>query len=124
MVLLLAGCTTGSGTRIEASQISQFKVGITTYDQVVQALGPPVSTVQNSDGTKAIVYANTNAKIRGATFIPVVGLFAGGADVKSQSVVFTFNADGTLKNYSTSDTQVCSNNGLMANASAANCQRP
>ena len=120
--LFLTSCGSSSGTKIDAAQMSQFKIGVTTYDQVVQALGPPASTVQKSDGTRALVYSHMDATVRGATFIPVVGMFAGGADVKSQGVIFTFNPDTTLREYATTESQACSGNGVMSGASAQNCQ--
>jgi len=120
--LCLAACGSSSGTKVDAAQMSQFKIGETTYDQVIQTLGPPASTVQKSDGARALVYSHVDANVRGATFIPVVGLFAGGADVKSQAVTFTFNPDGTLREYATTESQACSGNGVMSGASAQNCQ--
>ena len=122
VAILVSGCGTSSGTKIDEAQISQFKTGVTTRDQVIQALGPAASTVQKSDGTSALVYSHMDATVRGATFIPIVGMFAGGADVKSQGVIFTFNSDGTLIEYATTDTQACSGNGIMSGASAQNCQ--
>jgi outer membrane protein assembly factor BamE (lipoprotein component of BamABCDE complex) len=122
LVLLIASCGGSSGTKVDQAQITQFKPGITTYDQVAAALGPPSGTTQASDGTKTLIYVHTETSIHGATFIPVVGMFAGGADAQQQSVIFTFDKNGVLANYSTTQVQACSNNGINPNVSAANCQ--
>jgi hypothetical protein len=103
--VMLAGCVS-SGTKVDASQMASFEKGKTTYAQVVQALGPPVSVTNTSDGTRIAVYSYVHSQARAASFIPVVGLFAGGADAQSQAVTFTFGPDGTLKDYSTTTSNV------------------
>jgi outer membrane protein assembly factor BamE (lipoprotein component of BamABCDE complex) len=103
--LMLAGCVS-SGTKVDTTQIASFQKGKTTYAQVVQALGPPISVSTLSDGTRIIGYGYVHAEPRAASFIPVVGLFAGGADAQSQSVIFTFGPDGTLRDYSTTTSKV------------------
>lgn len=122
LVLSVAACGSSSGTQVSQSQVTQFKTGVTTYDQVVSALGPPSLVEQKSDGSKILVYVHTQTSVRGATFIPVVGLFAGGADAKQQSATFTFDQGGVLKDYTTTRAQACSGPGVMYDVNAANCQ--
>src|SRR5947209_9094497 len=83
----LAGCVS-AGTRVTDEQASKFERGKTTYDQVVRALGPPNAVVSNSDGTRTISYVFLTARPRPATFIPIVGLFAGGAHSESNTATF------------------------------------
>jgi len=89
-----------TGTKVDTAQIQQFQKGATTYDQVVAALGDPTSVSTASDGKKAAVYSYAQSKIRPESFIPYVGLVAGGADVKSTAVVFRFDANERLVDYS------------------------
>jgi outer membrane protein assembly factor BamE (lipoprotein component of BamABCDE complex) len=124
MIVLLTGCGGNSGTKVDPSQVAQFQPGVTTYDQVVSALGPPNNITQSSDGTKIIVYVNTQTSIHGATFIPIVGMFAAGADAKQQMATFTFDQRGILKTTSSSQTQACSGGGVFnMNVNNANCQQ-
>ena len=124
VMMLLVGCGSNSGTKVDSSQAAQFQPGVTTYDQVVAALGPPNNLTQMSDGSRIIVYVNTQTNVHGATFIPIVGMFAAGADAKQQMASFTFDQRGILKTYSTGQTQACSDGGVFnMNVSSANCQQ-
>ena len=122
IAVLLSACGVDQGQKIDTNQVAKFQTGKTTYDQVIAAMGTPASIQTRSDGTKILVYVYTQAAPRPATFVPVVGLFAGGADVKQQSVLFTFDHDGILKDYTTQDTQMCSGNGVYSSVSAENCK--
>ena len=108
----LAGCIS-SGTEVTATQASQFKVGATTEQQVIAALGQPEQTATNTDGTKVDTYLHTSAHATAATYVPIVGLFAGGAKGTTRSVTFTFNAKGVLKSESSSSSQENVHTGLL-----------
>lgn len=90
-----------------------FKIGVDTAETIKAKLGKPNMVEANSDGTTTIRYVSVHTKIKGSTFIPVVGLFAGGAKGKSTTRSFTFNADGTLKNFASGDFET--NCGMMGN---------
>ena len=108
----LAVCVS-SGTEVTATQASQFKVGTTTEQQVIAALGAPEQTTTNTDGTKVDTYLHTSAHATAATYVPIVGLFAGGAKGTTRSVTFTFNAKGVLKSESSSSSQENVHTGLL-----------
>lgn len=122
VALLVAACGSSGGTKVDQNQVAQFQRGVTTYDQVVSAFGQPQVVSKTADGHTVIAYAYTQTQVRGATFIPVVGLFAGGADANQQSESFTFDKNGILQDYTTMQSQACSGNGVMSNVNAANCQ--
>ena len=125
VILGLAACTSSGGTQVTQGQINQFQIGKTTYEQVLSALGQPSARGQKADGSKVLVYTHTESTVRGATFVPVVGLFAGGADAHAQSVAFAFDTNNILKDYTTSQAQACTGNGVIGgvNASAQNCDK-
>jgi hypothetical protein len=89
---------------VTAARISGFQKGVTTEAEVLALLGKPLSSIVNMDGSRIISYAAVDTGIRGASYIPVVGMFAGGADMKINSATFTFDATGRLFNYLISDT--------------------
>lgn len=51
-----------------------------------------------NNGQITFVYQFAHASANAATFVPVVGLFAGGATAQSQMVIVSFGADGLVQN--------------------------
>jgi len=96
-ICLLSACGATSGAKVSQEQSSQFSKGKTTMDQVVASLGKPNSKTTKDDGDVLIQYVYVNTSVRGATFIPIVGLFAGGADTETEVSGFTFDKNGILK---------------------------
>ena len=109
-MLTLAGCAT-SGREISANQMNAMEKGKTTYSEVVQRLGKPTVDTVAADGNRTTLYNFSKAGIKGATFVPIVGLFAGGMNVSGSSVTFNFDPAGVLKDYSTSTTNFDTKNG-------------
>ena len=101
-----------SGTKVTQTQLSDFHVGATTEGQVLAELGPPTTTSTFTDGSKMDIYAHTAAHANAASYVPVVGLFAGGAKGSTQSVTLNFDSQGILRSTSSSNTQVNVNTGL------------
>lgn len=98
-------------TSVAASE-DGFQTGVDTIKTVVTKLGRPNSTETNSDGTVTVRYLRVRTHVKGASFVPVIGLFAGGAKGKTTTKSFTFGADGLLKSYSSGDFQTeCSTLG-------------
>jgi len=124
LIFFLAACSATGGKKLDSSQVNQFQPGVTTSDQVAAALGQPSGTETKSDGTKSLIYSYMQLTVHGATFIPFVNLFAGGADAKVQKVTFNFDKSGVLKDYATTESQACNNNGAFGHASAENCDKP
>jgi hypothetical protein len=97
----LAGCMT-TGVKVDQSKVASFKPGVTTCTEAVASLGVPTNTSINSDGTKSIQYVYAHSQANAASFIPYVGIFAGGAT--TENTVFSMNCDRNdkLVNYSSS----------------------
>jgi hypothetical protein len=92
----LLGCST-SGKKIDQATVSTFAPGVTTYAQVVASLGEPTVTNRMQDGSVVIAYGYAQFQTNPATFIPVVGLFAGGGSMHSETVSFTFAPNGVMR---------------------------
>ena len=112
LALLLSGCTT-VGKEIAPNQIADFKEGATTQDEVIAKLGEPTTTTISSDRV-IMVYSFLHSQARPASFIPIVGLFAGGADVRSSMVSFVFGKDGKLERYSHTGTKTGAGTGFSS----------
>ena len=109
--LALAGCVS-SGTKVDPDAVASFQRGVTTLSDVEARLGPPTALSTALDGSMVAVYSYAHASTRAATFIPVVGLFAGGADVHGQTVALRFAPDGRYIEASSSVTNAGSHVGL------------
>jgi hypothetical protein len=106
----LSGCMT-TGVRVTAEQLAGLKEGVATEVDVTKVLGKPQSTSTSSDGTRMLVFAYMNYQVNGATFIPVVGLVAGGSTMDTSTTVFTFGKDGKMISYNVTESQHQSRNG-------------
>ena len=111
IVLLAAfvgGCAS-TGTKVETAQVNQFKRGVTTQADVIAALGEPNTRATLEDGSSQIGYVHAEMTTKAATFIPIVGMFAGGMDTQSNAVNFIFDANGKLKSTSSSSSAMDTN---------------
>ena len=104
MLVMLAGCVS-SGTKVTAEQAGQFQKGVTTRAQVIGRLGAPNSSSVLNDGRRIDVYVHIQASADAASYVPVVGLMAGGASSSSTTATFTYDAGGVLQTVSTSEGQ-------------------
>lgn len=115
ILVALCACYSG-GVKVTEEQVRKFEVGKTTYAEVVKELGPPTSVTASSNGTRTAIYSYVMAKAKAASFIPVVGLFAGGADTRHTMTTFRFDATGVLTEYSTGDTSIAAGAGIAGRA--------
>lgn len=110
--LVVMGCAS-SGTMVTEQQAGQFQKGVTTREQVIAKLGQPNSSSAMDDGTRADVYVHVHAAANAASYIPVVGLLAGGANSTTNTATFTYDKTGLLKTIATSTGQAEVNTGLL-----------
>jgi outer membrane protein assembly factor BamE (lipoprotein component of BamABCDE complex) len=108
---LMAGCMS-SGTKVTQAQLSTLVPGETTEAQVIAAYGAPTSVSYLADGTKSDVYMHTAAHATAASYVPVVGLFAGGAKGTNETAVLLFDKNGVLKSTSSNATHVDMHTGI------------
>lgn len=109
-MLALAGCAT-TGRMVSGDQMASIEKGKTTYGEVIARLGRPTMDVVAADGSRTSIYSFAKAGVSAATFIPIVGLFAGGMNVTGSSVTFRFSPAGVLLDYVTSTTNLNTRNG-------------
>jgi hypothetical protein len=102
---------------ISPEALTALEPGAATYVDVVAAPGRPSSETFDSSGVRTIAYATTRTHIKAATFIPYVGLFAGGATADVSVVTLSFGADGRLLSYQSTT----SNTDCSSNISGPNC---
>ena len=104
-VLVLTSCVS-AGVEITQNQVASLQKGITTYSDVLGRFGKPTSVMLRGDGSKIVSYVYIHGQPRPQTFIPIVGILAGGSDVKSNSATLVFDKNGVLTDYYALETNV------------------
>jgi outer membrane protein assembly factor BamE (lipoprotein component of BamABCDE complex) len=95
------GCfSAGNKEIMDASKTSKIQKGKTTKEEARILLGDPNHITIMPNGEEIWVYSYTRATARPTAFIPIVGLFAGGADVKGKTISLIFDANGVIKSTS------------------------
>lgn len=111
IILALTGCAS-VGTPIDKARVAEAVRGKTTYAEVIAQFGKPTVVTTSDTGEKTAIYSYSHAQVRGASFIPIVGLFAGGVDSTGDSVIFTFDKNDVLITKTSSTTDLSVQNGL------------
>lgn len=101
---MLAGCVS-SGTRTDPRVVSSFRKGVTTISQAEAQLGQPNNVIRNADGSTVLQYIYVHAAANGASYIPVVGLFAGKTHSNTVTTTVNFDARGLYESATTSHGQ-------------------
>ncbi len=114
LIVALAGCAT-VGTKVTDDHLTALRPGVTTEADAVQMFGPPTVRTRQADGSVLLAYSHVDMRIRPATFIPFVGLFAGGSDTQTNTVALRFGPDGKLLDTSSSVSAMSSDiNGVRS----------
>jgi hypothetical protein len=116
---LLAGCA-AAGVKVSEQQAESFKVGTSTYNDVVATLGAPTSTTLNSDGTRVAAYSYSSVRSQPQNFIPIVNRFAAGYDHETSAVTFAFDRAGVLTGTTSTQSGAAAGMNLVAGSNAAN----
>jgi hypothetical protein len=117
---LLAGCMS-AGVDVRPEQMSSFRPGVTTLQNVTAMLGPASVQTALDDGSTLLVYTFVTSRPHPESFLPFIGSLVGGADTRSSATVFLFDAHGMLKSASTTTSNVGTglSSGLSTNLHSA-----
>jgi outer membrane protein assembly factor BamE (lipoprotein component of BamABCDE complex) len=96
MASLLASCAT-VGRKLDQASVDKIKKGETTREEVIRLIGSPDQVTRLGNGDTTLTYMYVRATPKPESFIPIVGVFAGGANVQNQMVMVTFGPDGIVK---------------------------
>ncbi len=91
--LALAG--SAAAEPISDAAVASLTTGVTTYSEVKSRFGTPSAT-QSMDGGLAVAYVVSSTRVKAATLIPFVDLFAGGATSTNKTFGLLFDARGVL----------------------------
>lgn len=74
MVVVTAGCMTNQhGQKIEASQVSTIKKGVTTRAEIERSFGAPIATGLMPDGRRILSFTYSESRIKGSRLLLSVG---------------------------------------------------
>ena len=88
--------------------------GKTTTADVRAHLGAPDETSFTDSGNEIWKYVHVKSTAKGVNFIPVVNIFASGANQEKKEIVLLFNQQGVLVNYTMNTTQGEVRQGVFA----------
>jgi len=108
-----------SGVKVSEQQAEAFKVGTSTYSDVVASLGPPTSMTVASNGTRTAVYTYAAVRAQAQNFIPYIGGLVAGYDTQSSAVTFNFDARGILASTTATESGMGTGANLAAGGAAA-----
>jgi outer membrane protein assembly factor BamE (lipoprotein component of BamABCDE complex) len=98
VLLLLCGCATVGNKQIaDTGTVAKIEEGKTTKAEVKTLVGEPTKVDFRGDNTEVWKYVYTRGQVRPATFIPVVGWFAGGVDQTGSTLTILFNKNGIVQ---------------------------
>ncbi|XHR28474.1 MAG: hypothetical protein ACFUZC_21475 [Chthoniobacteraceae bacterium] len=94
-------CATQQGSNFNASKVSQIKNGVTIKADLVALFGQP--NLQGTDLAEnpTLDWRYVKVQTKAHTFVPVVGFFAGGANVEQKNLHVILSPRGTVKAFTT-----------------------
>ncbi|MGD0017089.1 MAG: outer membrane protein assembly factor BamE [Verrucomicrobiia bacterium] len=97
LCVLLVGCAS-VGRKLDQASVDRIQIGKTTRQDVLASLGSPDQLTRLGNSDVIFSYHYIHAAAKPESYIPIVGAFAGGANVQQQIVMITFGQDDIVKN--------------------------
>jgi outer membrane protein assembly factor BamE (lipoprotein component of BamABCDE complex) len=102
IVFLSSACATVGNEQISEPEITnQIQIGKSTKADVKALVGEPTKVNFQENGNEIWEYVFKKGQVKPATFIPLVRIFAGGANVEGNTLTIMFNKDGVVEKYGT-----------------------
>jgi len=132
LMLLMSGCVASGNPSVRDEAVTgQIQIGVTTKEEVRKLLGRPNSVGKGSGNLAAVAglpatsqapltlnsnyevwgYSHVSIETNAATFIPVIGLFAGSATSSVSSVTICFDDKGVVQFVQSSQSEAQSGMG-------------
>ena len=97
IIIFSSGCYSSKvGNELSREQVSQVQPGMYRPD-VERILGAPTTATPDGQGGMIFYYTFMETKVRGSSYIPIVGSFTGGADTDQKNVTVYFDRNGRVK---------------------------
>jgi len=95
LATLCTGCYS-VGRRIDQDAVTKIKKGETTKAEVLKLLGSPDQIMDDGMGNTTWTYMFVKSTVSAATFIPIVGAFAGGSKTQHQTVTVSIGENNKV----------------------------
>lgn len=115
-LISLSGCASTAGNQsikneTQQSIASKIIKGRTTKQDILQQFGEPTRKTAVDSNEDMWFYSIMNSNMSAISYIPIVGLFSNGTDIKSKALTVTFQGD-KVENWSFSENKDSVHNGL------------
>lgn len=115
-IIVLSGCASTAGNQsikneTQQSIASKILKGRTTKEDIQKQFGEPTRKTVVDTNEDMWFYSIMNSNMSAMSYIPIVGLFSNGTDMKSKSLTITFTGD-KVENWTFSESNDSIHNGL------------
>ncbi|WP_240149737.1 outer membrane protein assembly factor BamE domain-containing protein [Erwinia amylovora] len=115
-LISLSGCASTAGNQsikneTQQSIASKITKGRTTKQDILQQFGEPTRKSAVDKNEDMWVYSIMNSNMSAMSYIPIVGLFSNGTDMKSKALTVTFEGD-KVENWTFSESNDSVHSGL------------
>jgi hypothetical protein len=137
---ILVGCVSSGNPKVmDQARLAQIVIDVSTKEDVKRVLGQPNSESQRSDSYATVPgsppvpgltnaetwsYTHLSVDVDGATLIPIVGLFAGGATSHRNTFTVVFDQGGVVRHISSTQSQGSSGPGAENDPSTYWTKKP
>jgi outer membrane protein assembly factor BamE (lipoprotein component of BamABCDE complex) len=108
-IVVLGACASAGNMALkdenEKSVSARIVEGKTTKQEVQAAYGQPTQTSFTDGGNEIWTFRYAYATPKPVNFVPIVGIFAGGADVQSKELVVMFDKSNVVSKFSMREMQ-------------------
>jgi outer membrane protein assembly factor BamE (lipoprotein component of BamABCDE complex) len=108
-VAVVAACASAGNMALrdenEKTVAARIVEGKTTRQEVQAAYGPPTQTTFTDGGNEIWTYRYAYATPKAVNFVPIIGIFAGGADVQQKELVILFDKSNIVVKYTMRESQ-------------------
>ena len=97
-LIVLSGCASTAGNQsikneTQQSIASKIIKGRTTKQDILQQFGEPTRKTVVASNEDMWFYSIMNSNMSAMSYIPIIGLFSNGTDMKSKALTVTFQGD-------------------------------
>ncbi|QXB60151.1 hypothetical protein [Pantoea agglomerans] len=115
-LILLSGCASTAGNQsikneTQQSIASKIFKGRTTKEDIQKQFGEPTRKTTVDTNEDMWFYSIMNSNMSAMSYIPIVGLFSNGTDMKSKNLTITFTGD-KVENWTFSESNDSVHNGI------------
>ncbi|MCP1660949.1 outer membrane protein assembly factor BamE domain-containing protein [Neisseria perflava] len=115
--ILLGACASSGNTKLKELTVEQAKQqvteGVTTKNEVETKFGSPDSVSFTDGGNEIWTYRYSEATSHATNFIPIVGIFKSGQDVKTKEMVVMFDKNNVVQRFTMRNSNSVQKAGIL-----------